>query len=128
MVSNASNLQKLPRFPMATNYAKMSSFKIKVNSLAMPIKENNVNLVFVQNPPTLTLDFKKPLNKHQKANLQCFASGGVNMVWKSRRKVEITAKKKLTKRRSKYNCTMPSGKKGRFYWYSIQWVDLKKPE
>lgn len=123
VVSSSSNRQNLPRFPMAANYAKMKNFKTKVNTLPMPIKPKNTNPVFTNNPPTLALEFLKPLNKHQKANLNCFASGGVEMEWKGNQQVEITAKKPLTKRRSKYNCTMPSEQKGRYHWYSIQWVN-----
>lgn len=123
VVSSSSNRQNLPRFPMAAHYAKMASFKTKVNTLPMPIKPKNINPVFTSNPPTLALEFLKPLNKHQKANLNCFASGGVETKWKGNQQVEITAKKPLTKRRSKYNCTMPSEQKGRYHWYSIQWVN-----
>lgn len=128
VVSSASNRQNLPRFPMAAHYAKMSSFITKVNSLPMPIKAKNTNPVFTQNPPTLALEFLKPLNKHQKANFNCFANGGVNMVWQGDKRVKITAKKRLTHRRSKYNCTMPGGQKGRYYWHSIQWVNPKIAE
>ncbi|WXT99641.1 MAG: hypothetical protein Ctma_0345 [Catillopecten margaritatus gill symbiont] len=128
VVSAMSHQQNFPRFPMAAHYAKMSSFKTKVNTLPMPIKEGVVNPIFTQNPPTLTLNFLKPLNKHQKANFNCFASGGVDMVWQGSESVKVTAKKRLTHRRSKYNCTMPSGKKGRYYWHSVQWVNPKIKE
>ncbi|SMN10659.1 Polysaccharide deacetylase [uncultured Candidatus Thioglobus sp.] len=122
VVSKSSNQQYLPRFPMAAHYAKMPSFKTKVNTLPMPIKAQNINPIFEKNPPTLTLEFTQPLNKHQKANLQCFANGGVNMIWQGNQKVEITAKKKLSQRRSKYNCTLPSEQKGRYHWHSVQWI------
>ena len=128
VVSKTSNRQNLPRFPMAAHYAKMSSFKTKVNALPMPIKSKNINPIFTQNPPTLELNFLKPLTKHQKANLNCFASGGVTMIWQGDKSVKVIANKPLTQRRSKYNCTMPSGQKGRYYWHSIQWVNPKIKE
>jgi hypothetical protein len=120
--------QNLPRFPMAGDYAKMLSFKTKVNALPMPIKLKNINPIFTQNPPTLELEFFESLNKHQKANLNCFANGGVNMTWQGDKSVKIVAKKPLTERRSKYNCTMPSQQKSSYYWYSIQWInpEIKK--
>jgi hypothetical protein len=43
----------------------------------MPIKLKNINPIFTQNPPTLELEFFESLSKHQKANLNCFANGGV---------------------------------------------------
>ncbi len=125
VVSNRSNPQNMPRFPMATQYAKMQSFKTKVNTLPMPIKAKDTNPIFTKNPPTLELEFIKPLNKHQKANLNCFADGGVHMNWQSDKNVKIIAKKPLTQRRSKYNCTMPSKQKGRYYWHSVQWINLE---
>lgn len=128
VVSSSSDLQYLPRFPMAAHYAKMPSFKIKVNTLPMPIKSKNINPIFTQNPPTLALEFLQPLNKHQKANLQCFANGETDMVWQGNESVKITAKKRLTHRRSKYNCTMPSGQKSRYYWHSVQWINPKIKE
>ncbi len=128
VVSEVSNRQNLPRFPMAAHYAKMSSFKTKVNALPMPIKSKTINPIFTQNPPTLTLEFSKPLNKYQKTNFNCFANGGVNMIWKDNQNVAITAKKPLIHRRNKYNCTMLSGQKGRYYWHSVQWVNLEIKE
>ncbi len=128
VVSTNSDLQYLPRFPMAAHYAKMPGFKTKVNTLPMPVVMQTVAPVFTQNPPTLTLEFLKPLSKHQKTNFNCFASGGVNMVWQGSERVKITAKKPLTQRRSKYNCTMPSEQKGRYYWHSVQWVNPKVAE
>ncbi|CAC9436603.1 Polysaccharide deacetylase [uncultured Gammaproteobacteria bacterium] len=128
VVSKMSHRQNLPRFPMAGDYAKMLSFKTKVNALPMPIKLKNINPIFTQNPPTLELEFFESLNKHQKANLNCFANGGVNMTWQGDKSVKIVAKKPLTERRSKYNCTMPSQQKSSYYWYSIQWInpEIKK--
>uniref|UniRef100_UPI0034E03521 polysaccharide deacetylase family protein n=1 Tax=Candidatus Thiodubiliella endoseptemdiera TaxID=2738886 RepID=UPI0034E03521 len=128
VVSKNSNRQNLPRFPMAAHYAKMISFKTKVNALPMPIKAKNINPVFTQNPPTLALEFLKPLNKYQKVNLNCFANGGVEMIWQGNKSVKIIAKKPLTERRSKYNCTMPSKQKGRYYWHSVQWINPKVKE
>jgi hypothetical protein len=43
--------------------------------------------------------------------INCFANGGVNMTWQGDKSVKIVAKKPLTERRSKYNCTMPSQQK-----------------
>lgn len=128
VVSKHSNRQYIPRFPMAAQYAEISNFITKVNTLAMPIKAQTVNPIFTKNPPTLTLNFIKSLNKYQKSNFSCFANGGVNLIWQDNKTVRIIAKKRLTHRRSKYNCTMPSGEKSRYYWYSVQWINPKIAE
>ena len=123
VVSSQSNQQQLPRFPMAADYAKMSSFKTKVNALPMPIIEKKINPIITQNPPILALEFKQTLNKRQQKNLNCFADGGVEMTWINDNNVNIVAKQALKQRRNKYNCTMPSGQNGSYYWYSVQWVN-----
>ena len=125
VVSGHSDLQYLPRFPMAAHFAKMSSFETKVHTLPMPIKPQRVDPILKQNPPVLELLFTRALSKHEKANFNCFASGGVTLTWHGNARVKIVAKKPLAERRSKYNCTMPSGEKGRYYWYSIQWINRK---
>ncbi len=123
VISSTSNKQSLPRFPMAASFAKMPSFKTKVNTLAMPIKTKKVDPIFTQNPPKLTLEFTQTLSQHQIINFNCFASGGASVIWQSNKKVEVVAKKPLTSRRNKYNCTMPSGQKSRYYWHSVQWIN-----
>lgn len=125
VVSKISNRQNMPRFPMAAGYAQMSNFKTKVNALPMLIKAKNINPVFTKNPPTLALEFSQPLSEYQKSQFLCFSNGGVNMTWQGNKIVKIIAKKPLTKRRSKYNCTMPSRQKGKYHWHSVQWINPK---
>nr|WP_225879822.1 polysaccharide deacetylase family protein [Abyssogena phaseoliformis symbiont] len=82
VVSTTSNLQNLPRFPMAVNYAKMDAFKLKVSTLSMPIVENKINpIVTNKNPPILRLTFKNPLTKSAKEKLNCFADSEVKIHW-----------------------------------------------
>lgn len=128
VVSPMSNKQSLPRFPMAASFAEMPSFKTKVNALAMPVKAKKINPIFTQNPPKLTLEFTQVPSQHQIINFNCFASDGVNVIWQGNKKVEVIAKKPLSSRRNKYNCTMPSKQKGRHYWHSIQWINPKIAE
>lgn len=107
VVSTTSNLQNLPRFPMAANYAKMDAFKLKISTLPMPIVENKINpIVTNKNPPILRLTFKNPLTKSAKEKLNCFADSEVKIHWENDKKVSIVAQKPLINRRSKYNCTM----------------------
>lgn len=129
VVSSSSDLQNMPRFPMAAHFAKMKSFKLKVNTLPMSVIAQRINTVITDdNPPALHLTFKNPLKKSTQAQFNCFASDGLKLLWKSDKSVSIIAKKPLTGRRSKYNCTMPSGQKERYYWHSVQWVNPKIAE
>jgi peptidoglycan/xylan/chitin deacetylase (PgdA/CDA1 family) len=123
------DLQHLPRFPMTSFYAKMDTFKLKVATLPLLIKHHRMSPILgEQNPPVLHLTFKEKLPKSEQKRFNCFASGGVEIDWKNAREVSIVAKKPLTDRRSKYNCTLPSREKGRYYWYSVQWINPEKAE
>ncbi len=128
-LSYDTNLQNLPRFPMNNYFAKMKSFKTKVNTLALPIISQKINPIIDDNnnPPLLNLTFKKPLTKSQKANFNCFTKDGTNINW-NHNKVSIIAKKPLKARRNKYNCTMPSEKRNKYYWFSVQWINPNLPE
>lgn len=128
VVSNGSDLQNLPRFPMASNFAKMTSFKLKVNTLPMPIISKRHHSIVNQNPPKLVINFQKIQSKSAQKNFNCFARVGTNIIWKDNKTVQIQAKKSLIHRRSKYNCTMPSTQKSRYYWYSVQWIRADMPE
>ncbi len=128
VVSKASDLQNLARFPMAAHYAKMPSFKTKVNTLPMPLVVKTIDPIFTQNPPILTLKFSQKLSKHQRKNFNCFASGRMDTYWQDDNNVVVVAKNPLTHRRNKYNCTMPSKQTGRYYWHSVQWINPKIAE
>lgn len=129
VVSAVSDLQNLPRFPMAANFAKMSNFKTKINALPMPIAPQRIDTIITDNnPPVLDLIFKKSVKKSAQKQFNCFANDGVKILWHNDKSVSITAKKLLMDRRNKYNCTMPSGQKKRYYWHSVQWVNPKIPE
>lgn len=126
-VSVDSDLQNLPRFPMASNFAKMPSFILKINTKKMPLKPQRISpLLGADLTPILTLIFKRPMTKNEQHNFMCFVSGGdVKISWINTQTVKIKAKKPLSNRRSRYNCTLPAGKKGIFYWHSVQWVNAK---
>jgi peptidoglycan/xylan/chitin deacetylase (PgdA/CDA1 family) len=122
VVSQYSDFQNLPRFPMASSFANMKAFKLKVNTQPMPVLPISRELRVQTNPPHLRLHFNKALTSSQQKNFQCFSRGGVKLTWEDSKSVEIVANLALTARRSKYNCTLPSTEKGRYYWYSVQWI------
>lgn len=116
----------LPRYAMAGSYAKMSSFALKVNSLPMPIASEEPKLMLISegDKPLLTLNFTRPMNANERYQFACFVAGqeAPEMNWIGVDKVTIQASKPLAKGRSRYNCTVPSKQKGRYYWYSKLWL------
>jgi len=127
-IGNKSDFLNLPRFPMAASYAEMDSFIMKINTLPMPIlKEEPKSMIITGNDkPLLTIDFSRSLSKNEMSQFACYVSGQERPVltWVTSEKVLVQAKETLPKGRSRYNCTMPANKKGRYFWYSKVWLNL----
>ncbi|WP_297439862.1 polysaccharide deacetylase family protein [Sulfurimonas sp.] len=126
-VTNNSNLQALPRFPMSGNFGKMKSFILKLNTVPLVLKKISTEETIVSkinNPPKFSLTLKKPAY-----GLQCFTSNGkkIDMKWKSKTQLEIQSSVLLKYPRDHYTCTAMY-KKGQWRWYSHMWVVLKEDE
>lgn len=122
-----ADLYALPRFPMAAGYAELPGFKTKVNSLAMPITKaspRNPLVALDQWQPGLELQFQP--GQYQKSAVTCFANGSrdVNQVWLEDKPdtLRVSPNVRLQVGRNRYNCTMSSQYKGRFHWYSHNWI------
>ena len=126
-VWSGSDFGVLPRFPMANGFAKMSEFRVKVNSLPLPV------LRVEPVEPLLTTDEKQPILKlwlapgdYQIELLACYASGlgRIPMRWIDRGNgiLAIRADMSLPLGRSRYNITAPDLSGRRFYWYSHLWI------
>jgi poly-beta-1,6-N-acetyl-D-glucosamine N-deacetylase len=127
---HGSDFAVLPRFPMAANYAGMQSFKVKVNTLPLPVVLAEPADPLVppgQTRPSLKLTLKT--NAYSKASIQCYIGGSnnVEIVWSkdSPDQLEVTPGFDLGPGRHRTNCTMPSAQKGRFHWYSHNWIVRK---
>lgn len=127
-VGESSGPTRLPRFPMATSYGQLSSLEDKLKSRALPVDASTLpDGIVDMNPPRLTLDLPKGMNP---GPLTCYGSGvGRLDVEKTGggNQVRISADSAFSSRRFRYNCTYPADS-GRFYWQSVQWVDLSQPE
>ena len=126
-----SDFTLLPRYPMAASYAEMSSFKLKVNSLPLPVTQKSPQsaLISQQNlQPTLELILAE--GRFQKDQLRCYASGQgeLEVKWLDNKKTRFVtqAKAPLPIGRSRYNCTAPSMSGKQYYWYSHGWLRLTK--
>ncbi|MEN4053026.1 MULTISPECIES: polysaccharide deacetylase family protein [Sulfurimonas] len=124
-ISSESNFMELTRFPMSGGFGAMEQFKLKVDTLPLPLEsvKNEDTLVDESNnPPSLTLRLKKPLKA-----LQCFTADGkkIQMEWLSDTEITVQATEPLLYPRNHYTCTAPA-QDGRWYWYSHLWVILEQ--
>jgi hypothetical protein len=128
VVSNESDFLNLPRFSMSGPYATMDSFTLKINTLHMPVDSEDPKALVISGDfmPLLTLSFSRSLTTYEKANFSCYVSGQdqPELKWLSPQMLTVKSKKPLTIGRSRYNCTMPSEERGRYYWYSKLWLRL----
>lgn len=112
----------LPRFPMNEHYGAMASFSSKVLSLAMPLaRDPGAEPAGRERRPSLTLTFDRAHPRLRQ--LACyFNDRPMGLEWLSDHQVKVTPQQDLGLGRSRYNCTAPSAEKGRFHWYSQQWL------
>lgn len=130
VISEAGDQLLIPRFPFGGSFTDLDDFKLKVNSKALPIK--SVEWFNADNTPLddvivkqgarpwlkLTLDDKKITSR-----VHCFASGQGAIVKEVRDGAIWTqANKAFMPGRMRYNCTAASDERGRFYWFTQQWL------
>jgi peptidoglycan/xylan/chitin deacetylase (PgdA/CDA1 family) len=127
-ISKNSDFSALPRFPIAGVYAKLSGFITKVNSQAMPVvSASPLNPVLAQHTRRPQLTLKLDIEKHQQGLLNCFINGSaeVSIEWLDTATVQVKPEFDLPAGRSRTNCTMPTERKGSYYWYSHNWIRKK---
>lgn len=124
-----ADFSALPRFPMASRYAELNNFKLKVNTLPLPIVDvwpKDSLVALEQRRPTLKLMLLP--GAYSKAAIQCYIGGSsdVAISWTENISDQMTVKPNfdLKPGRHRTNCTMPSPEKGRFHWYSHNWFVL----
>ncbi len=123
-VNASSDFTALPRFPFSGIYASMNSFPTKVLSLAFTLDSFlPPSPVTTSASPQATLDFSE--NQRGLSQLACFNNNlriEVNAVNTAQKVYEISTVIENKSRRFRYNCTAP-GNDGRYYWYSIPWIN-----
>ncbi len=128
------DLQAVPRFPFGGSFTELDDFIMKVNTRPMPTKhvdfysdkktkqDNLIVKAGVQPWLVLELDDASLLKK-----INCFATGqGAINVEVIDNKLWAQAKQPLNPGRTRYNCTAYAGEKGRFFWYTQQWLVTDK--
>lgn len=126
-----SHPQALSRFPAAGIYANPETLKTKIMSMALPVAASEfINPIVADdnNPPKMTIELIKA--DYNPKLLQCFASqqGAVETTVETHSTANgevltltTQAPEKFKIKRARYNCTVPSSQKGRYYWYSQPW-------
>ena len=121
-IGPASNPALLPRFPLSGIYVGEAAFRDKIQSLSMPIE-------FPMVDPLVTETFKPELHlkfahaEISPSRLTCYGPGGLMPLSEiSDTHIVATALEDVPIGRSRYNCTLPSELRGRFYWFSQLWI------
>lgn len=128
------DLQSVPRFPFGGGFTELDDFIMKVNTRPMPTKSvafysdkktQQENLIVNAGAkPWLVLALN---NTSLLKKINCFATGqGAITTEIIDNKLWVQAKQPLKPGRTRYNCTAYAGEKGRFFWYTQQWLVTDK--
>jgi len=130
-LSYISDLQAIPRFPMATGFDEMPEYALKVLTKDLPVTVLSPDDgVLTKANKIPEVKFRLEAGDYKKSNLACYASGQgrIQLEWLDKDKdiVNVKANDFLKPGRTKYNCTAPSKSEANvFYWHSFLWM---KPE
>ena len=120
-ISGYSDFGALPRFPAAGIYANLTTLKTKMASLAMPVTSaahEPLRALNQQPEIIVSLDTKKV----KPVQVTCFYNAKPLSLTLTNDTVKFVVPEPLRVGRSRVNCTAPTSKKGRFYWYSQAFV------
>lgn len=121
-----SDFLALPRFPLAGIYANLDTAKVKFSALPF-----NVRILQPDSPvtssrnPSVLLKFEP--GNYNYSQINCFANNKtLPMTWLDRDAgvVELKPPYSYNGRRWRYICTAPDLDSNRYYWYSVQWINL----
>lgn len=125
-----SPLTALPRFPFGGHYGDMNDFATKVATLPLPLARvqvvNQQGQAVDESPlphavtrPGLQLQLQ---DAALAARVQCFSQGQPLPMQREGALLLARTGVDLGPGRGRYNCTAGSQQKGRFYWYSHQFI------
>lgn len=123
-ITTNSDIYALSRFPMNEALATMNGFKIKLDTMSLPIESLTPHspLLKNQNPPFLSIKLSEKIS-----GVNCFLSNGerVSLEWHDDYSFSVHADRALKGERALYTCTAPK-KDGGWYWYSHLWIIAKR--
>ncbi len=126
-----SDLYAVPRFPMASQYAKLEQFveKAKMKPLRVQYSKPRTYAIGEDNPPILSLHIADSMVDVD--NMQVFVQFGGGSIEKqadSESDITVKANTPLQNRRTLYTLTAPSIDRKSWYWFSHLWVRPEIPE
>ncbi|MCC5855225.1 MAG: polysaccharide deacetylase family protein [Idiomarina sp.] len=120
-----SDFRAIPRFAAAGIYANLNTLGTKMGALAFRLKDVTYRDTLLRHDETKpALEIELDTSDFHNNQLNCFIRGQAHTPeWIADNRFRIQAESPVSIGRSRYNCTAPSiAKRGRFYWYSIQWI------
>jgi len=132
-IGPGSDLEALPRFPMAGRFGTMEQFRSKIDTLPLPVASATPDdpVSPPRDPPVMTVTLGSGPTRGERDQLSCYGSnqGRVPITWLNadHTRFRVRAPKAFPERRARYNCTVPAGG-GRYYWYSHPWIWPGRPE
>lgn len=121
-----SDFLALPRFPLASIYANLNTAKVKFGTKAFNVKQlSPTSPVTSDSRPTATLRFSP--GDYRLDQIACFSnSKAMKLSWSDTEDGVLTIEPEadLSGRRSRYICTAPDIESDRFFWYSVQWINV----
>lgn len=125
-VGPTSDFLALPRFPLASIYANLDTASTKFATLPFSVRILQPDSpVTSDRSPSVTLQFDQ--GDYNFNQIGCFAnSKPIPMIWHDSKQgiVELKPEQSYTGRRWRYICTAPDPGSSRYYWYSVQWINL----
>lgn len=121
-----SDLRVLPRYPVSEAHASLKEFRTKALSLPLPVVKVEPwdPVLGADKQPRMVVTLAESDARLDK--LACFVSGQgeVRIEWIDRaaRRFAVRAARPLGAGRSRYNCSAPSARPGRHYWFSHFWI------
>lgn len=127
-VNAASSFTALPRFPFSGVYAPLTSFVPKASSLPFNVRiAEPASPITDEQSPTAVLDFD---GRYRLDALTCFNNDKtmeIALLDAGEQRYRISTPVQNKGRRFRYNCTAP-GRDGRFYWFSVPWINPAIPD
>ena len=121
-----SDFLALPRFPLASIYANLDTASTKFSTLPFTVTQTRPDSPVTSNrSPSTTLKFEN--GNYNFSQIGCFAnSQAIPMTWLDREQgvLELSPEESYSGRRWRYICTAPDPNSSRYYWYSVQWINL----
>ena len=125
-VGPESDFLALPRFPLASIYANLDTASTKFSTLPFSVTQLQPDSPVTSNRnPSVVLKFE--IGDYDFDQIGCFAnSKPIPMTWIDREQgvLELKPEERYLGRRWRYICTAPDPNSNRYYWYSMQWINL----